>query len=206
MTRSAYYELVKQKAREIRSLHGLNGPRVTLTDMRKIYRAYNIKIDYWKGKLKRVRGAYSLIDGEPCVMVAANLPDEQKIFTLAHELKHHFFDRAESEIVTDHEPTEIGAEIFAVELIFPDQEFVREIEKLGVKKQSCTRIDIVRLKHDSNTTLSYTSLAKRAEFLGYAPRGSLGGAGWIKLRDEHYGEPVYKRVQRFRKLRAKTSL
>jgi hypothetical protein len=49
------------------------------------------------------------------------------------------------------------------------------------------------------TTLSYAGLAKRAEFYGYAPSGTLTGyRGWKKLEEELYGEPVYKRIMRAR--------
>ncbi|MDO8655515.1 MAG: ImmA/IrrE family metallo-endopeptidase [bacterium] len=204
MTRSAYYGLLKAKARELRLAFGLNTPRVTLSDLRRIYKAHGIGIDYWKGSFKTVRGQYSQTADGPCVMVSAKLPDEQRISTLAHELKHHFFDQAESALLTENEPSEIGAEIFAVELIFPDSDFVAHLEQMGVQRETCTREHIVRLKHETRTTLSYGSLAKRAEFMGYAAKGSLGTNGWMKLRDTIYGEPAYKRIQRYRQQRART--
>lgn len=199
MTRTAYYRLLKAKARKLRDSYGLTTPRVLLSDIKRIYKAEGIKIDYWKGKLKRVRGQYMVTEDGPCVMVAADLPDEQRIFTLAHELKHHFFDSNGIDDELDKDASEIGAEVFAVELIFPDDAFVSALIQLGVGVGSCTREDIVRLKDQTKTTLSYQSLAKRAEFLGYAAKGGLQGPGWLKLRDAICGEPLYVKVQRYRK-------
>lgn len=206
MNRVEYYELVKTKARELRQLHGLTTAKVTLTDLRSIYRANGIKIDYWPGSFKNVRGQYLFDEDTACVMVAKKLPPEQKIFTLAHELKHHFFDKDESKLFTEKEPIEIAAELFAVELIFPDPAFIQWFIAQGIGKGSCTSETIVRMKHMTETTLSYASLAKRAEFLGFAPKNSLLRSGWHRLRDSIYGEPVYKRVQRIRKAREARSL
>jgi hypothetical protein len=57
---------------------------------------------------------------------------------------------------------------------------------------------LVRLKHESRTTLSYAGLAKRAEFLGYAGVGSLAKIKWKKIEEEIYGEPIHKWLQRRR--------
>lgn len=201
VTRAHYYELVKSKARELRDVHGLTSAKVTLTDIRKIYRANGIKIDYWPGTFKNVRGQYVNNEDGACVMVSKKLPPEQRIFTLAHELKHHFFDQAESRLATEKEPLEIAAELFAVELIFPDQDYIAWFEARGAKPGSCTAETIVRLKHETQTTLSYASLAKRAEYLGFAAKSSLPKSGWHRLRDSIYGEPIHKRIQRIKKAR-----
>ena len=133
MTRRVYYEELKQLARDVRAEHRLTTPRVQLGDLRRIYRAEGIRIEIWPppsvpsrpARLRHLRGAY--IDEAPLppwVMVARSLPPEPRIFTLAHELKHHLRDRGRGilhclgEIGDD--VAEIGAEIFAAELIFPD--------------------------------------------------------------------------------------
>jgi Zn-dependent peptidase ImmA (M78 family) len=198
MRRSDYYDLLKAKAREVRASHNLTTPKVMLSDMRRIYRTLGIKIDYWKGKLRKVRGAYTNIDNEPCVMVYASLPEEQRIFTLAHELKHHFFDQGEGRVDVDNEASEIGAEIFAVELIFPDGDFHSFMQKLGVAKGCCTAESIVRLKRQSQTTLSFASLAKRATHHEYALPGSFDAVKWRKLEESIFGEPEYKRILRYK--------
>ncbi len=199
MNRSEYYELIRTKARAVRKEHGLTTPKVMLSDLRRIYKAYGIGIDLWKGPMSTVRGMYAVYDGVPSVMVVKSLPDEQRIFTLAHELKHHFFDVEPIQYPMEKEPTEIGAEIFAVELIFPDQDFRQQIELLGVSPGCCTAKNIVTLKRHSQTTLSFTSLAKRAKFLGYASEDAFEKVQWKKLEEEMYGEPVYKRIQRYQR-------
>jgi len=192
---------MKSAARTVRQEHGLTSPKVTLTDMRRIYRHYQIKVDYWKGRLKTVRGQYTDGPDGPVVMVSHSLPTEQRIFTLAHELKHHLFDRTGNPREVDDQCSEIGAEVFAVELIFPDADYREHMAKLGIELGGCSAEGIVRLKRTSVTTLSYTSLAKRATFLEYAPEGSLDGVKWKLLEESMYGEPVYKRIQRYRKAR-----
>ena len=200
MTRSEYYAQLKALAREVRATHHLTTPRVTLTDLRKIYKAYGIRIDYWPHKLKNMRGAYFNDDLGAHVMIAKHLPTEQRIFTLAHELKHHVSHDSPADTEDTKEVQEIGAEIFAAELIFPEGDFIAVLKAMGVEEGACTAETIVRLKHDTNTTLSYTSLAKRAEFLGFAPKGSLAKVRWHSIRDSIYGEPIYKRLQRERKV------
>ena len=101
----------------------------------------------------------------------------------------------------EKEPTEIGAEIFAVELIFPDADFRVHIERLGVTKGACSAKHIVMLKRASETTLSFASLAKRATFLGYAEGNAVSNVKWKKLEEEMYGVPLYKRIQASRKAR-----
>ena len=76
----------------------------------------------------------------------------------------------------------------------------RHIYKGGNRPQH-----IVQIKHETRTPLSYTGLAKRAEFLRYAPEGSLLQKGWTKLAERMYGEPVYKQVLRARAQKAMTS-
>ena len=94
---------------------------------------------------------------------------------------------------------EIGAEIFAAELIYPEQMFSGNLLSMGVTLGSCTPQDLVVLKRETQTTLSYAGLAKRAEFLGFAPQGSLGKVAWKKLEESIYGVPFYKqRITRAR--------
>jgi hypothetical protein len=61
-------------------------------------------------------------------MLAGGLPDEPTIFTMAHELKHHLVDSGAGPVVCrTNEQTkriEIGAEVFASELIYPEKDFM----------------------------------------------------------------------------------
>jgi Zn-dependent peptidase ImmA (M78 family) len=81
-------------------------------------------------------------------------------------------------------PIEIGAEIFAAELIYPDQDFAAQLVRMGVQHGTCTPEILVRLKHEIQTTLSYAGLAKRSEFMGFAQPGSLAGVKWKSSKNK----------------------
>ncbi len=205
MGRFSYYQHLKALAREVRVKYGLTSPRVRRSDLRTIYRAEGITIDFWPNRLKGVRCAYLNDEFGATVMVAKQLPPEPMIFTLAHELKHHLVDRpVKSALCADRnekDAVEIGAEIFAAELIFPDAEFSEALNKMGVRMGSCSAETLVRLKHETQTTLSYAALAKRAEFLEFANEGAFAKVKWTKLAERMYGEPVYRRIRRYRQTR-----
>jgi Zn-dependent peptidase ImmA (M78 family) len=99
------------------------------------------------------------------------------IFTMGHELKHHLVDR--DSIVALCDPSnqsgeiEIGAEIFAAEMIYAENMLRDDLSRIGVKMGSCTAEQLVILKHETKATLSYAGIAKRAEFLGIASQNSL---------------------------------
>jgi len=210
MTRSAYYDEMRRLANEQRAFFGLSNAKVTLSDLRKVFKHHGISINLWPmpgipgGNMKKVKGAYMHLEGQPTVVVSRKLPDEQRIFTMAHELKHHLadFDDASKGISCQFEGAtdakEIGAEVFAAEFIYPDAIFISDMDSRSINKGSCTDHDIVRLKRSTNTTLSFTALAKKATFLGFAPKGSLDGVKWKKLDEEIFGEPLYKRINRYR--------
>jgi Zn-dependent peptidase ImmA (M78 family) len=198
---------VKILAREVRAEFGLTTPRVLRSDLRRIYKKHGIKIDLWPlkaggpGKLRNIRGAYFNDKFGPCVMIDRRLPDDPRVFTMAHELKHHLLDKdwSVSYCGTDNENTirEISAEVFAAEFIYPEGDFARDLEQRGIVLGQCIPIDLVRLKHDTQTTLSYTGLAKRAVFLNFAPIGIFDKIQWKKLEEQVYGVPFYKiRLQR----------
>jgi hypothetical protein len=58
MNRYRYYEILKIRAKEVRSEYGLEGPRILKSDIRRIYKENGIKLDYWDHPLKSLRGAY----------------------------------------------------------------------------------------------------------------------------------------------------
>jgi Zn-dependent peptidase ImmA (M78 family) len=159
----------------------------------------------WDHKFMRIRGAYFFDDVGPTVMLARGLPPDPMVFTMVHELKHHLVDRDAGLSYCDgsneSQPIEIGAEIFAAELIFPEQDFMDQVSQLGVSLGKCTPEDLVQLKRQTRTSLSYAGLAKRAEFLGFSQPGSLACIKWKKLEEKMFGEPLYKRIVRKRKAR-----
>jgi Zn-dependent peptidase ImmA (M78 family) len=199
------YEAAKLKAQELRAEYGFSTPRVRRSDLRKIYRAEAIVIDV-RPHLRHLRGAY-FYDEEigPTILLAAGLPDEPTIFTMGHELKHHFIDRPAGfgflsfcAPANQAEIMEKAAEVFAAELIYPDADFIKDCGRLGMAGGACDAAAIVRLKRTSQTTLSYASLSKRATHFGFAQPGSLQGVAWRRLEESMFGEPVYKRVMRRR--------
>lgn len=198
MSRFDYYEDMKRRAREIRAEYGLTSSRVQLSDLRRIYKAQGIKIDLWEGKLKNLRGAYLRDETGASVMIAKKLPKEQRIFTMGHELKHHLADAVEVRCMDlkNSDEIEIGAEVFAVELIFPEAAFAQTLRSMGIQPRGCKPEHIVRLKRDSATTLSFTSLGKLAIHLGFAQPGAYDDVHWKKLEESIYGEPLYKRLLR----------
>ena len=179
------YEL-KALARRIRAENDLTSARVLQTDLRRIYFKYGIEIDYWPYPFKTIRGAFMCDDIGTTVMLAQNLPNDPMVFTMAHELKHYLTDRhlkvsyCEQSNIT--RAIEIGAEVFASELLFPDHLFVEYMNRMNVNRHQCTQLALVELKLTTRTTLSYAGLAIKAERLNYArPRSLTKLKGWRNL-------------------------
>lgn len=196
MTSSEQYQLARTKAHEIRTEYGLSSSRVMVNDLKKIYKAVGIeRIDYYDGfKSTRVRGAY-FNDSVGCtVMVNKKLIKqiEPKVFTLAHELKHHLMDEVHSVSLCSEDNEQITAEraadVFAGELIYPTDMMISQVEGYGIKKGSCTPNDIVRLKHETKTTLSHLAIAIRLSRLGWVLPVAIKGVKWNNLRDLLYPE------------------
>jgi len=197
MNRSEYYQKMRELARATRDQYGLCTSRVMKNDLRRIYKEQGIVIDLWPRKLRGLRGAYFNDEVGPTVMLARELPVDPMIFTMAHELKHHLVDRdlpiSFCDPSNQSQEIEIGAEVFAAELIYPEQMFLKDIGQINTR--SCTPEILVRLKQSTQTTLSYAGLAKRAELLGIAPSGSLQKfRGWKKLEEQIFGTPLYKKI------------
>ncbi len=177
MNRQAYYEELKSLARQVRAENGLRSPRVLASDLRRIYDRHGIVIDSWPYRLRHLRGAFISDSLGTTVMLASGLPQDPMVFTMAHELKHFFRDRDLGISYCDQsnlsKTVEIGAEIFAAELLFPDQDFIKHLQLLRVGRDQCLPRTIVQLKAKTSTTLSYAGLAIKAERLGFAPPSSL---------------------------------
>lgn len=192
MNRQTYFEDLKLLARQVRAEHGLRSPRVLASDMRRIYDQHGIIIDSWPYRLRHLRGAFISDHLGNTVMLASGLPQDPMVFTMAHELKHFFRDR-DLGISYCHQSNfsqtvEMGAEIFAAELIYPDQDFTKHMRMLHVGRDQCLPKTLVQLKLKTRTTLSYAGLAIKAERLGYAPPCSLTRIKtWRKL-ESIYGD------------------
>jgi len=177
MNTQKYYEDLKQLAREVRAEHRLTSPRVLPSDLMKIYDCYGIEIDQWPYRFRNLRGAFINDHLGPTVMLAKGLPQDPMVFTMAHELKHFFRDRDLGISYCDQsnlsKSLEVGAEIFAAELLFPDRDFMSHMNAMGIRRDQCLPKTLIHLKRKTGTTLSYAGLAIKAERLGYAPSHSL---------------------------------
>jgi Zn-dependent peptidase ImmA (M78 family) len=202
MLRSQYYNGLKQLAREVRLEYGLQSARVLRSDLRRIYGDKGIRIDLWPHTLKKLRGAYFNDELGPTVMLYKALPEDPMVFTMAHELKHHLTDSGLTLSYCDPSnqsaPVEIGAEVFAAELIYPEAQFAADLDAMSIGAGNCTPEVIVRLKHETRTTLSYSGLVKRAEFLGFSQAGALQDVKWKKLEESIFGVPLYKQIRNWR--------
>lgn len=209
MAASAYEDVIAL-AGEIREKYSITTPSFGLKKIREIYADQEISLTNSKSKWKKVRAAYLIIDGESHVLVRASLPDEPRLFSLCHELKHHLKDRhlfASNQVFGCKEyanhrgvpEIEISAEVFAAELIFPEQEFIDWVRQT-VAPALCTKEDVVALKRSSPAKMSYVSLIKRLVRLGFAAPGAFSGVQFQKLEDEIHGVPFYK-TARFQEAR-----
>ena len=177
MNTQRYYEDLKVLARQVRAENGLSSPRVLPGDLMRIYAKHGIEVDEWPYRFRNLRGAFINDELGTTVMLAKGLPRDPMVFTMAHELKHFFRDRDLGISYCDqsnlNKSLEIGAEIFAAELIFPDRDFVSYMTRMGIRTNQCLPKNLVQLKRQTGTTLSYAGLAIKAERLGFAPSYSL---------------------------------
>ena len=91
-SKAAYYALMREFARKRRSELGIQTRAFGIREIRGIYRRENIIIDIRKLP-SCLRAIYLAEDGEVSVAIRKDLPDEPKLFALAHELKHHWVDQ-----------------------------------------------------------------------------------------------------------------
>src|SRR5277367_4963070 len=157
---------MRELAQEVRARNDIEGPDVSMREMWKVYRMEGIEDLYFRRGFRQLRGAYFNDEYGITVMLAGGLPDEPTIFTMAHELKHHLVDSKVGTVLcrTDEQMrrVEIGADVFAAELIYPEKDFVYDLFRLvrGMPQTVSPQI-LVALKRTTNATLSYAALAKR---------------------------------------------
>lgn len=178
-----YYYEMRELAQEVRARHGIEGPDISMREMWKIYRLEGIEELVFRHGFKQLRGAYFNDENGVTVLLAGGLPDEPTIFTMAHELKHHLVDsKTMTVLCRGDEQTqriEIGAEVFAAELIYPEKDFVYDLFRLLRGMPRSVRPEtLVELKQRTETTLSYAALAKRAVLLRLAEEKTFKGVRW----------------------------
>lgn len=201
------YEQLKSLARQKRRQYGIETATLNLSKVRVIYKAEGITIDLWKLP-PRIRAIYMCEDNDPSVAVNNTLPKEPRLFSMIHELKHHFVDKGLMEDgkiqcgdYNANHRIEVGAEIFAAEFIFPEQEFLTHVRTIGLPDEISAN-DIVRFKRECGAPVSYMFFQKRFELLGFITKGQFKGVQFKKLEEKLYGVPIYKQ-EWFRRHRAR---
>jgi Zn-dependent peptidase ImmA (M78 family) len=196
MTRDEYFEGLKALAREKRKYHAVRTDSFGLREIRQIYKIEGIRIDPWPLPPK-IKAMYMCADGDFSVAVQRSLPDEPKLFALAHELKHHYVDQEHIANGVVHcgdynrnEILEVGAEVFAAEFIFPEHEFAELVKASGVS--TWRPEDVVRLKRGTPAKISYMFVQKRLERLGVVERGAFGAVRFKKLEEQMFGVPFWR--------------
>lgn len=195
----AKYDAVIELARKKRAEHSIATSTLNLSAIRRVYKAEGVRIDKWSFS-STIRAVYMCDDGDPSVAVKAGLPREPMLFSLVHELKHHFLDR---ELIRNgslkcgdynaNEVIEKAAEVFAAEFIYPEGEFLDCVASVGIRPGSCTSEDVVRLKRTCGALVSYQFLSKRLLRLAFAAPGAFDKVKFSKLEEQMYGVPIYKR-------------
>jgi Zn-dependent peptidase ImmA (M78 family) len=192
------YEELKQLARQKRLEYGVVTSEFGLQKVRSIYKAEGITLDYRETSPK-IRAVYMCDDDDPSVMVNKTLPPEPKLFSLVHELKHHYVDRLiieSGEIkcgdYNANQAIEVGAEVFAAEFIYPEAEFLALATELDFRPGQITADQIVRFKRECGAKVSYTFLQKRFEWFRFINAGQFAKVQFQKLEEQIYGPPIYK--------------
>ncbi len=177
--------------------------------IRSIYNKEGIRIDTRELKGYKIRAAYFCEDKDYSVLLRDSLPREPKLFSLAHELKHHLCDQDYIENgylscgdYNQNEVIEIAAEIFAAEFIYPEDEMMRLINDLNINSQNCTPKKIVEFKKQCPAIVSYQFIMKRFERFRLCKQGEYKNVKFKKLEEELYGEPIYKK-EWFKEYRAR---
>ena len=192
------YEHLKELARKKRREHNVETSSLGLRKVREIYKANGIIIDSRKLP-PAIRAVYMCDGGDPSVLVNKQLPPEPRLFSLVHELKHHYCDQAAIENgeircgdYNANRIIEIGAEVFAAEFIYPESEFLTLAEALGLNRGQLSAEDLVHFKKSAGATISYKFIQKRFELFGYVAKGQFAKVQFHKLEEEIYGVPIYK--------------
>jgi Zn-dependent peptidase ImmA (M78 family) len=180
---------------------GRRSPRnskLNLIVMGRIYKTEGITIDRRTLRGSKIRASYFCDDGDCSVLLNKDLPREPKLFSLAHELKHHYIDQ---EIIQGgqircgdynrNEFIEKSAEVFAAEFIYPEAEMRILAASMNINALTCTKELIVEFKRACPACVSYIFIVKRFARFGFFPKGTYTGVRFQKLEEELY-PPIYK--------------
>lgn len=177
-------------AASVRSEEGWTSARIVERQLKGALLRRGVEVEGWRhfGKL---RGAYFQDAHGPVVVVNTRLPLGARVFTLAHELKHHLVDRDQigATCNTSRPSTliERGAEEFAAELLLPADLLEDAWRSLGTDDRRCPIEAVVRLKASTGTTLSYQALGISAVRRGLAKSGAFDGVRWMDMQERIVG-------------------
>jgi Zn-dependent peptidase ImmA (M78 family) len=198
---SEYYRQMKLLAQEKRVEFNVGSNKIGLKFIREIYKKEGIIIDYRDIKSPRIKAIY-FCDDEPSVGIKRSLPNEPKIFSLIHELKHHFVDKENilnCDFVcgdyNENKKVEIGAEVFAAEFIFPELEMQQSLADFGITKGTITHKKVVEYKMNCGVPISYKFIEKRLERFRIIEKGSYSKVQFQKLENELFPNP-FKRTKK----------
>jgi len=199
---SSQFDHLKQLARDKRKQHGIDTANFGLKQVREIYKAEGIKIDYHPLG-NNIKALYMCDDNHHSVAVQKSLPDEPKIFALIHELKHHYCDQELLRSGYIHcgdfnmdDPIEIGAEKFAAEFIYPIREFAHDVSLLNIQEWSET--DIINFKRNCKAKVSYAYICRRLTELRLIGFNQFKGVKFQKREYEIFGAPYHLRKKNFK--------
>jgi Zn-dependent peptidase ImmA (M78 family) len=204
------YQQMHALAHQKRKEYAIETSPIDLLLLKKIYKNEGIKIHYSDGgihsKFKNLRAAY-FNDEDGCdVIVNKNLPREARIFSLTHELKHHYIDKDRLGrtvpccLSYNDEPLmEICAQVFAAEFIWPEDHFIELVRKHGISLTNWSPDAIVYFKFASKMPVSYTFIVKRLERLIFIPKGACRNVKFRNLEYQLLGQPYYMRFKSIRK-------
>lgn len=198
--RSDYFRGMKYLAQEKRAEYQIESKKLDLNVIKRIYKAEGIILDYWEIKSRRIRAAYFCDEIDCSVMIKNSLPRVPTIFSLIHELKHHFVDRdkiTNGKIVcgdyNENEIIEIGGEVFAAEFIYPESEMLSDCRDFGINSTNCTKENVVEFKRFCRVPISYKFLEKRFEFFRFVSKGLFRNVQFQKLEESMF-PPIYKQI------------
>jgi Zn-dependent peptidase ImmA (M78 family) len=190
---SDIYAQAKEMAKSKRIEHGVRTSDLNVNALKKILKKEGVRVDLVTAVGNRIRAAYFSDEDGCSIMLKKGLPQEPKMFALAHELKHHLMDReliAEGKIrcgdYNRNKVTEIAAEVFAAEFIFPEEEMFAFVSELDITVESCSKEKIIEIKRQSPVPISYIFIQKRLTRMGIIVDGQYKGVQFKKLEENLY--------------------
>jgi Zn-dependent peptidase ImmA (M78 family) len=196
--RAAYYLNLRRLAHQKRSDFQVQTNTFGLRVARGIYREEGIRIDTRK-LTPGLKAIYMNAANDVSVAIRDGMPDEPKLFALVHELKHHWTDQ---EILrsgflacggyNENELIEKGAEVFAAEFIYPEEEFSEDARSMQVANWQVE--DVIRFKREVSRAkkVSYMFITKRLERLRLTLPAQFQGVQFKKQEERLYGVPFYR--------------